>query len=117
VFHAGAGQLYLEQGFTAFQYQQEQIEHVRFDTCLGVDCWTAGQVKRLPDTTFFDFGFNATVMCTATVAGVDYAIIGGVGWAISVGVERRAERRAHRYRHRPDRVDVRRCGELQQSLP
>ena len=42
-FHAGAGQLNLEQGFTAFQYQQEQIEHIRFDTCLGVDCWDGGQ--------------------------------------------------------------------------
>jgi hypothetical protein len=78
-FHAGAGQLNLEQGFTAFQYQQEQVEHIRFDTCLGVDCWTPGKVSRLPDTSFFNFGFNASTMVTATVSGIDYAVIGGSG--------------------------------------
>lgn len=78
-FHAGAGQQNLEQGFTAFQYQQEQVEHIRFDTCLGVDVWTPGQVTRLPDCRFFNFGFNSSCMVTATVNGVDYAVIGGLG--------------------------------------
>src|SRR6266568_850952 len=78
-FHAGAGQQNLEQGFTAFQYQQEQIEHIRFDTCLGVDVWTPGKVSRLPDTTFFNFGFDSKAVITATLGGIDYAIIGGTG--------------------------------------
>lgn len=78
-FHGGAGQLNLEQGFTAFQYQQEQVEHIRFDNCLGVDVWTPGQVTRLPDTRFFNFGFTSTAAVTATVGGIDYAIIGGAG--------------------------------------
>lgn len=76
-FHAGAGQQNLEAPFTAFQYQQEQVAHIRFDTSLGVDVWTPGKVTRLPDTTFSAFGFSATSLCTATVNGIDYAIIGG----------------------------------------
>jgi hypothetical protein len=76
-FHGGAGQQNLEAPFTNFQYQQEQITHIRFDTSLGIDCWTPGKVSRLPDTTFSAFGFAATTMCTATVGGIDYAIIGG----------------------------------------
>lgn len=76
-FHAGAGQQNLEAPFTAFQYQQEQVAHIRYDTSLGVDPWTPGKVVRLPDTTFSAFGFSATNMCTATVGGIDYAIIGG----------------------------------------
>jgi hypothetical protein len=78
-FHGGAGQLNLEQGLTAFQYQQEQVEHIRFDNCQGVDVWTPGQVTRLPDTRFFNFGFTSTCAVTATVGGIDYAIIGGAG--------------------------------------
>jgi hypothetical protein len=78
-FHGGAGQLNLEQGFTAFQYQQEQVEHIRFDTSLGVDVWTPGQVTRLPDCRFFNFAFTAQSLVSATVSGTDYAIIGGVG--------------------------------------
>ena len=78
-FHGGAGQLNLEQGFTAFEYQQEKVDHIRFDNCLGVDVWTPGQVKRLPDTLFFNFGFTSSTMVTAAIAGVDYAIIGGQG--------------------------------------
>lgn len=76
-FHAGAGQLNLEAPYTAFQYQQEQIAHLRYDTSLGVDPWTPGQVKRLPDATFSSFGFNISCMVTATVAGVDVAVVGG----------------------------------------
>jgi hypothetical protein len=78
-FHAGAGQANLEQGFTAFQYQAEQVEHIRYDMSQGVDVWTPHQVTRLPDTAFFNFGFTSSTMITATVAGVDYAIIGGAG--------------------------------------
>lgn len=76
-FHAGAGQQNLEAPFTAFQYQQEQVAHIRYDTSLGIDPWTPGKVQRLSDTRFSAFGFSATTMCTATVGGVDYAIIGG----------------------------------------
>lgn len=76
-FHGGAGQQNLEAPFTSFQYQQEQISHIRFDTSVGIDCWTPGKVTRLPDTTYSAFGFAATTMCTATVGGIDYAIIGG----------------------------------------
>lgn len=78
-FHAGAGQLNLEQGFTAFQYQQEQVEHIRFDASLGVDVWTPGQVKRLPDSRFYGFTFTKPCMITATISGTDYAIIGDTG--------------------------------------
>lgn len=76
-FHAGAGQLNLEQGFTAFQYQQEQIEHVRYDNSYGVNPWTPGKVTRLPDTTLFTFS-GITCLATAVVGGVDYAVVGGV---------------------------------------
>jgi hypothetical protein len=78
-FHGGAGQLNLEQGLTSFQYQQEQIDHIRFDDSIGVDVWSPGQVKRLPDTHFYNFGFTSTCAITATVGGIDYAIIGGAG--------------------------------------
>jgi hypothetical protein len=78
-FHGGAGQLNLEQGLTSFEYQQEKVDHIRFDTCQGVDVWTAGEVSRLPDMRFFSFGFTATAAVTATVNGIDYAIIGGAG--------------------------------------
>jgi hypothetical protein len=50
-FHGGAGQLNLEQGRNSFQYQQEQVDRLRFDTCLGVDVWKPGEVSRLPTTT------------------------------------------------------------------
>jgi hypothetical protein len=79
-FHGGAGQLNLEQGFNAFQYQQEQVSHVRFDTCQGVDVWTPGKVQRLPGTKLTpalssgDFAH----MVTAAPNGVDVAIAGGV---------------------------------------
>lgn len=77
-FHAGAGQLNLEAPFTAFQYQQEQIAHLRFQTSLGIDPWTPGQVTRLPDTTYSNFGFDAKTVVSGSVNGVDYSIIGGV---------------------------------------
>lgn len=78
-FHAGAGQLNLEQGFTAFQYQAEQVEHIRFDTCQGVDVWTPGKVTRLPATLITSLGgADFSQMITAAVGGFDYAIGGGV---------------------------------------
>lgn len=76
-FHAGAGQTNLEQGFTAFQYEQEQVEHIRFDMCQGVNVWTPDVVSRLPDTHLYSFGFSALCMTAATVGGIDYAIVGG----------------------------------------
>lgn len=76
-FHGGAGQLNLEAPFTAFQYQQEQIAHLRYDMSLGVDPWTVGTVKRLPDTTYSSYGFNVQSVVTAVVGGVDVAIVGG----------------------------------------
>lgn len=78
-FNGGAGQLNLEQGFTAFQYDAEQVEHIRFDSCQGVNVWTPGKVSRLPDTRVFNFGFVPSCMVTAAAGGVDYAIVGGVG--------------------------------------
>lgn len=78
-FHAGAGQLNLEQGFTAFQYQQEQIEHIRYDNSYGVNPWTPGKVSRLPDTRLYAFAHDSTRLCTAMVSGIDYAVIGGAG--------------------------------------
>lgn len=77
-FRGGAGQLNLEQGLTDFQYDQEEIGHVRFDTCQGVDVWTPGQVTRLPTTLVTGMG-GRNIQCeaTASVGGVDYAIVGG----------------------------------------
>jgi hypothetical protein len=43
-FHGGAGQLNLEQGLTSFEYQQEKVDHIRFDNSLGVDVWNLGKV-------------------------------------------------------------------------
>lgn len=77
-FHAGAGQLNLEAPFTAFQYQQEQIAHLRYETSLGVNPWTPGKVTRLPDTTFTNYGFSVNSVVTGSVNGVDYAVLGGV---------------------------------------
>lgn len=76
-FHGGAGQLNLEAPLSTFQYQEAHVEHLRFDTSLGVDVWTPGQVKRLPDTTIYNFGVAPTIMTTANVGGIDYAIVGG----------------------------------------
>lgn len=83
-FHGGAGQLNLEQGLTAFQYQQEQVEQIRYDTSIGIDCWTPGVVKRLPDTKFTALASTASVMITASKGGVDYAVIGGAGKLVQV---------------------------------
>lgn len=79
-FHAGAGQLNLEQGFTAFQYEREQVSHVRFDTCLGVDVWTGGKVKRLPTTTVTSAGGRATACMVAfgDRSGNDFIVGGGL---------------------------------------
>ena len=79
-FHGGAGQLNLERGFTAFQFLQEQVQHIRFDNSYGVDVWTPGQVKRLPDSKYYTIGVSSLqTMVTATSGGIDYAIVGGVG--------------------------------------
>jgi len=78
-FHGGAGQQNLEQGLTSFEYQQEKIDHIRYDTSLGVDPWTIGKVSRLPDCRLYNFGFTSSCAVTATVGGIDYAILGGVG--------------------------------------
>lgn len=77
-FHAGAGQLNLEKGYTDFQYQQEQVSHLRFDTSLGADVWTPGQVSRLPETLFTSIP-SGTVTCavSGTQQGKDYVIAGG----------------------------------------
>lgn len=84
-FHGGAGQLNLESGFTAFQYQQEEIQHVRFDTSLNADVWTPGKVKRLPDVQRTAMATTPSEMIAATIGGVDYAIVGGAGglWQLS----------------------------------
>jgi hypothetical protein len=78
-FHGGAGQRNLETAYTAFQYQQEQIEHVRYDTSQGVDVWTPGKVSRLPDTIRHSLSGPADQMVTANVNNIDYAIVGGLG--------------------------------------
>lgn len=83
-FHGGAGQLNLEQGFTAFQYQQEQVEHLRFDASLGVDVWTPGQTVRLPDTRLDGLTGSGSSLVTAVHDGVDYAVVGGVGMLTQV---------------------------------
>lgn len=79
-FHAGAGQLNLEQGFNSFQYQQEQVEHIRFDKSLGVDVWTPGVVSRLPDTKSTSLGITGITQVTVGGdANASYAIVGGDG--------------------------------------
>jgi hypothetical protein len=79
-FHAGAGQLNLEQGFTSFQFQQEQVEHIRFDKSLGVDVWTPGQVSRLPDVKVFNISTTSgSCMISGSSGTTDYAIVGGNG--------------------------------------
>ncbi len=85
-FHGGAGQLNLETAFTAFQYQQEQIQHVRFDTCQNVDIWSPGKVKRLPSVYHTNLG-TWEHMVTGTIPDglgnfIDYAIIGGLGGSV-----------------------------------
>jgi hypothetical protein len=79
-FHGGAGQLNLERGFTAFQYLQEQVQHVRFDNSYGVDVWTPGKVKRLPDCHAYTVGAQTLkTVVTSAIGGFDYAIVGGQG--------------------------------------
>lgn len=77
-FHAGAGQLNIEQGLSAFEYQQERVDQIRFDTSQGVDVWTPGVVRRLPTTRVVNLG-SADVqdLACASSGGIDYAIIGG----------------------------------------
>lgn len=86
-FHGGAGQLNLEQGFTAFQYQQEQVEHIRFEKSLGVDVWSVGEVKRLPDSLFTDLGITPASSTAASSGGDDYIIVGTNGgglWQVKI---------------------------------
>jgi hypothetical protein len=79
-FHGGAGQLNLEQGFTAFQYQQEQVEHIRYNTSIGVNVWTPGKVTKLPTTLVSSIGATPLPQfVTGTVGGIDCGIGGGVG--------------------------------------
>jgi len=84
-FHGGAGQLNLEQGFTAFQYQAEQVEHIRYDTSLGVDPWTPGELSRLPATNLYSIGGRTFSQFVAgSVGGADAAVGGGVHTLTSV---------------------------------
>lgn len=84
-FHAGAGQLNLEQGFTAFQYQAEQVEHIRFDTCLGVDVWTPGEVSRLNSTYVYSTGGEDYSHVVTGISGSnDCAVAGGAATLASV---------------------------------
>jgi hypothetical protein len=73
-FHGGAGNLNLERTDLPAEYT-----HVRYDTGIGVDPWTSGKLMRLPDTTRTSLGFTGSKMVTASVAGIDHAIVGGVG--------------------------------------
>lgn len=81
-FHAGAGQKNLEQGFTAFQYQQEQVEHIRYEISQGVNVWTPGEVTRLNSTAITSFTGTITQLVGGTVSGVDYAVGGGTNTLI-----------------------------------
>lgn len=84
-FHAGAGQLNLEQGLTAFQYEQEQVEHIRYDNSLGVDVWTPGVVQRLPDTKLTSIaGGPITAAVAGEAGGFDYVVAGGSGTLTSL---------------------------------
>lgn len=87
-FHAGAGQLNLEQGTSAFEYQQERVDHDRFDACVGVDVWTPGQVTRLPDCLFTAQSIaTPTPGCAVagvTSAGKDCMMIGAAGQLLSL---------------------------------
>lgn len=77
-FHAGAGQLNLEQGFTAFQYQQEQVEHIRYDNSVGIDPWTPGVVSRLPDSLFSAYVTTGLPdLVAGTDGSADFAVIAG----------------------------------------
>lgn len=71
-FHYGAGQSSLEQAGI-----DPLTSHMRFDTSLNVNPWVPGQVTRLPDVSLTTFGVTPVHMCTGTVAGIDYAIVGG----------------------------------------
>lgn len=84
-FHGGAGQLNLEQGFVAFQYQAEQVEHVRYDTSLGVDPWTPGELSRLPATILSSIGTrDFSQFVAGSSGGIDAAVGGGVHTLTSV---------------------------------
>lgn len=70
-FHGGAGIKYLDT--TADPRSQNRI---RFDTCRGIDVWTAGEIKRLPDTELVHGLSGKTWIVTASVGGEQYLIYG-----------------------------------------
>jgi hypothetical protein len=70
-FHGGSGVKYLDT--TADAQTQNRI---RFDTCRGVDVWTPGEIKRLPDTELLHGLSSKTFVFGAQVGSESYLVYG-----------------------------------------
>lgn len=68
-FHGGAGVKYLDT-----TVDPQSLNRIRFDDSRGVDVWTPGEVKRLPDTELAVAGSGVTLMVSAYVGGTGYLV-------------------------------------------
>lgn len=71
--HGGAGIKFLDTSQLDLASQQAPAEF-RYDTSRGIDVWTKGEVKRLPDTTLLAGTAGKTWCFATTIAGVSYLL-------------------------------------------
>jgi hypothetical protein len=71
-FHGGAGIKYLDSSHN--DTSDQTTVRTRYDDSRGVDVWTRGEIKRLPDTTLLAPTSGQTWCFSATVGGETYLL-------------------------------------------
>lgn len=71
--HGGAGIKYLDTSQLDLASQQAPAE-LRYDTSRGIDVWTKGEIKRLPDTTLLASTSGKTWTFATTIGSESYLV-------------------------------------------
>jgi hypothetical protein len=71
-FHGGAGLKYLD----TVVDRDASADRIRFDDSRGIDVWTQGEVKRLPDTEFLVATSGQTWLYSTTIGAESYLVYG-----------------------------------------
>lgn len=69
-FHGGAGIKYLD----TVVDQEQSVNRIRFDDSRGIDIWTQGEIKRLPDTEFLVATSGRTWLNSTTIDAESYLV-------------------------------------------
>jgi hypothetical protein len=69
-FHGGAGIKYLD----TVAEQDSVLNRIRFDESRGIDVWTQGEIKRLPDTEFLTATSGRTFLFSTTIDAESYLV-------------------------------------------